>query len=160
VFLASSPSDCGASGRDATRAVRLRTRMALLSDQGFLDLPPLRLEYRMVGPRPATAPTLMLLHQGLGSVGLWGDFPERLAAATGFGVFAYSRQGYGHSSPASLPRTLDFMHREAREMLPRVLNAIGFRQGILVGHSDGASIAAIYAGSVQDHRVRGLAMMA
>jgi pimeloyl-ACP methyl ester carboxylesterase len=134
--------------------------MPSLSDQGFLDLPPLRLEYRMVGPRPDAAPTLVLLHQGLGSAGMWGDFPERLATATGLGVFAYSRQGYGHSSPASLPRALDFMHREAREILPRVLDAIGFRQGVLVGHSDGASIAAIHAGSVQDHRVRGLAMMA
>ena len=134
--------------------------MPSLSDQGFLDLPPLRLEYRMVGPRPDAAPTLVLLHQGLGSAGMWGDFPERLATATGFGVFAYSRQGYGHSSPASLPRALDFMHREAREILPRVLDAIGFRQGVLVGHSDGASIAAIHAGSLQDHRVRGLAMMA
>jgi pimeloyl-ACP methyl ester carboxylesterase len=134
--------------------------MAPLPDQGLLDLPPLRLEYRMVGPRPDTAPTLVLLHQGLGAATMWGDFPEKLAAATGVGVFAYSRQGYGHSSPALLPRALDFMHREAREVLPRVLDAIGFRQGLLVGHSDGASIAAIYAGSVQDHRVRGLAMMA
>jgi pimeloyl-ACP methyl ester carboxylesterase len=120
----------------------------------------LRLEYRMTGPRPDQAPTLVLLHQGLGSVGMWGDFPERLADATGFGVFAYSRQGYGQSSPAPLPRALDFMHVEARQALPRVLDAIGFRQGVLVGHSDGASIAAIHAGSVQDHRVRGLAMMA
>jgi len=113
----------------------------------------------MVGPRPDTAPTLVLLHQGLGSAGMWGDFPERLAAATGLGVFAYSRQGYGHSSPAQLPRALDFMHREAREILPRVLDAIGFRQGVLVGHSDGASIALIYAGA-QRGPLRGLVAMA
>ena len=86
-------------------------------------------------------------------------FPTSFAA-TGAGVFVYSRVGYGQSSPAKLPRTLDFMHVEAREMLPRVLDAIGFRHGLLVGHSDGASIAAIYAGSVQDHRVRGLVLMA
>src|SRR5262245_18294129 len=98
--------------------------MPSLPEQGFLELPPLRLEYRMVGPRPDAAPTLVLLHQGLGSAGLWGDFPERLAAASGFGVFAYSREGYGHSNPAPLPRALDFMHREAREVLPRVLAAI------------------------------------
>jgi pimeloyl-ACP methyl ester carboxylesterase len=134
--------------------------MTPLAERGFLDLPPLRLEYRMVGPPPDVVPTLVLLHQGLGSASMWGDFPERLAAATGFCVFAYSREGYGHSSSAPLPRALDFMHREAREVLPRVLDAIGFRQGILVGHSDGASIAAIYAGSVQDHRVCGIAMMA
>jgi pimeloyl-ACP methyl ester carboxylesterase len=134
--------------------------MATLSDQGFLDLPPLRLEYRMAGPRPHEAPTLILLHEGLGSAGMWADFPEKLSAATGCGVFAYSRVGYGHSSPAELPRTLDFMHVEAREILPRLLDAIGFKQGLLVGHSDGASVAAIYGGSVQDHRVRGLVLMA
>jgi len=134
--------------------------MTELSPQGFLDLPPLRLEYRMVGPRPGEAPTLVLLHEGLGSAGMWGDFPEKLAAATGTGVFAYSRVGYGHSTPATLPRSLDFMHVEAREILPRLLDAIGFREGLLVGHSDGGSVAAIYGGSVQDHRVHGLVLMA
>jgi pimeloyl-ACP methyl ester carboxylesterase len=134
--------------------------MTSLTDQGFLDLPPLRLEYRMVGPRPDAAPTLILMHEGLGCVGMWGDFPDKLSAATGFGVFAYSRVGYGQSSPAVLPRGLDFMHVEAREILPRLLDAIGFEQGVLVGHSDGASIAAIYGGSVQDSRVRGLVLMA
>ena len=134
--------------------------MANLSDQGFLDLGDVRLEYRMAGPRPDQAPTLILLHEGLGSAGMWGDFPEKLAAGTGCGVFAWSRVGYGASSAAKLPRTLDFMHVEARQILPRLLDAIGFRQGVLVGHSDGASIAAIYAGAVQDHRVRGLVLMA
>jgi pimeloyl-ACP methyl ester carboxylesterase len=134
--------------------------MATLSDQGFLDLGDQRLEYRMVGPRPHQAPTLILLHQGLGSVGQWDEFPERLAAATGCGVFTYSRRGYGFSSAASLPRKLDFMHVEARDTLPRLLDAIGFQRGILVGHSDGASIAAIYAGSVQDHRLQGLVLIA
>jgi pimeloyl-ACP methyl ester carboxylesterase len=131
-----------------------------LADQGFLELGAMRLEYRMIGARPEAAPTLVLLHEGLGSAGIWGDFPEKLAAATGAGVFAYSRAGYGRSSPARLPRPVSFMHDEARQVLPRVLDAIGFRRGLLVGHSDGASIAAIYAGSVQDHRVRGLALMA
>jgi pimeloyl-ACP methyl ester carboxylesterase len=131
-----------------------------LSDQGFLALGAMRIEYRMTGPRPDTAPTLVLLHEGLGHAGIWGTFADQLAAATGAGVFAYSRAGYGQSSPSTLPRTLSFMHEEAREVLPAVLDAIGFRRGLLVGHSDGASIAAIYAGSVQDHRVRGLALMA
>ncbi|HET7597179.1 MAG TPA: alpha/beta hydrolase, partial [Burkholderiales bacterium] len=134
--------------------------MMTLLENGFLDLTPLRLEYRFIGPRPDTAPTLILLHEGLGSAAMWGDFPEKLAAASGCGVFAWSRVGYGHSSPAILPRQLDFMHVEAREILPRLLDAIGFRTGLLVGHSDGASIAAIYGGSVQDHRVRGLVLMA
>src|SRR5262249_30192438 len=114
----------------------------------------------MIGPRPDAAPTLVLLHEGLGSVAVWNSFPEALAAATGAGVFAYSRAGYGRSSPSKLPRPVSFMHDEATEVLPRVLDVMSFRRGLLVGHSDGASIAAIYAGSVQDHRVRGLALMA
>src|SRR5271166_2822009 len=131
-----------------------------LPDEGFLDLPPQRLEYRMIGPRPDAAPTIVMLHEGLGCVGLWGAFPEQLAAATGAGVFVYSRANYGKSSPGKLPRSVNFMHEEALEVLPRVLAAIGFQRGILFGHSDGASIATIYAGSVQDHRVRGLVLMA
>ena len=131
-----------------------------LADAGFLDLPPLRLEYRFIGPRPDAAPTIVMLHEGLGCVGLWGTFPDKIAAATGAGVFVYSRAGYGQSSPGNLPRGVSFMHEEACEVLPRVLDAIGFQRGLLFGHSDGASIAAIYAGTVQDHRVRGLVLMA
>jgi pimeloyl-ACP methyl ester carboxylesterase len=131
-----------------------------LADQGFLDLAPLRLEYRMIGPRPDMAPTIVMLHQGLGSVGLWRAFPEQLAAATGCGVFVYSRAGAGQSAPGKMPRGIDFMREEALDVLPRVLDAIGFQRGILFGHSDGGSIATIYAGSVQDHRVRGLVLMA
>src|SRR6476619_6972496 len=127
---------------------------------GFLDIGKQRLEYRFIGPGPDSAPTLVLLHEGLGCVGLWGDFPERLQAATGAGVFVYSRVGYGKSSPVTLPRPLTFMHDEAKVVLPEVLDAIGFRRGLLLGHSDGASIASIYAGSVQDHRVRGLVLIA
>jgi pimeloyl-ACP methyl ester carboxylesterase len=131
-----------------------------LSETGFLDLPPLRLEYRMIGPRPDAAPTIVMLHEGLGSVGLWGSFPDALAAATGAGVFVYSRAGYGKSTGAQLPRSPAFLDEEARDVLPRVLDAIGFQRGLLLGHSDGASIATIYAGSVQDHRVRGLVLIA
>jgi pimeloyl-ACP methyl ester carboxylesterase len=131
-----------------------------LSDAGFLELPPMRLEYRMIGPLPDAAPTIVMLHEGLGSVGLWGSFPDEIAAATGAGVFVYSRAGYGTSSPGKLPRLTSFMHEEACEVLPRVLDAIGFQRGLLLGHSDGASIATIYAGSVQDHRVRGLVLIA
>jgi pimeloyl-ACP methyl ester carboxylesterase len=134
--------------------------MAVLADQGFLDIAGQRLEYRMIGPRPADAPTLVMLHEGLGCVGLWGDFPDKLAQATGAGVFVYSRAGYGQSSKVALPRPLTYMHDEAKRTLPLLLEAIGFRRGLLVGHSDGASIAAIYAGSVQDHRIRGLALIA
>jgi pimeloyl-ACP methyl ester carboxylesterase len=131
-----------------------------LDECGFLDIGALRLEYRFVGPQPDKAPTLVLLHEGLGCVGLWGDFPEKLSAATSAGVFVYSRAGYGKSSPVTLPWPLSYMHDEAREMLPRLLDAIGFQRGLLIGHSDGASIAAIYAGSHQDHRVGGLVLIA
>ncbi|MGH6664373.1 MAG: alpha/beta fold hydrolase [Pseudolabrys sp.] len=131
-----------------------------LADSGFLDIGQQKLEYRMIGPRPDAAPTLVLLHEGLGCVDLWGDFPDRLQKATGAGVFVYSRAGYGQSSPAKLPRPLSYMHDEARETLPRLLDAIGFQRGLLVGHSDGASIAVIYAGSHQDHRVGGLVLIA
>jgi len=134
--------------------------MMALSDSGFLSIDSLRLEYRMIGPRPDVAPTLVMLHEGLGCVGLWGDFPDKLQAATGAGVFVYSRAGYGQSSPVKLPRPLSFLHDEARETLPRLLDAIGFQRGILLGHSDGASIVAIYAGTHQDHRVGGLVLIA
>jgi pimeloyl-ACP methyl ester carboxylesterase len=134
--------------------------MQKLQDQGFLDIDGQRLEYRMIGPRPSEAPTLVLLHEGLGSVAMWNSFPDQLAAATGCGVFAWSRAGYGKSNPVSLPRPISYMEDEALKVLPKVLSAIGFRRGLLVGHSDGASIATIYAGSIQDHRVRGLVLMA
>lgn len=118
------------------------------------------LEARCWGPSPDEAATIVLLHEGLGSVGLWRDFPERLAAATGHGVLAYSRAGYGASDPCPLPRPLDYMEREATGPLPQVLDAAGLRRVILLGHSDGASIAALHAGSVEDFRVRGLVLMA
>ena len=69
-----------------------------------------------------------MLHEGLGSVGLWGDFPDKLAAATGVGVFAFSRAGYGASTPVKLPRPLSYMHTEALEVLPLLLEAIGFAE--------------------------------
>jgi pimeloyl-ACP methyl ester carboxylesterase len=102
----------------------------------------------------------VLLHEGLGSVALWGDFPEKLQAATGLGVFVYSRAGYGASSPAKLPRPLDYMQSEALDVLPKLLDAIGFQRGLIVGHSDGASIAAVYAGGVEDHRIDGVVLIA
>ncbi len=125
-----------------------------------LNLHDRELEYACYGPAPDQAPTVVMLHEGLGCVALWRDFPARLAEATGWGVFAYSRAGYGGSDPATLPRPLDYMTREALDVLPDVLARSGFRRGVLMGHSDGASIAAIYAGSVQDHRVCGLVLMA
>jgi pimeloyl-ACP methyl ester carboxylesterase len=134
--------------------------MSILQSSGTLSIDSSDLEYRMIGPTPNQAPTIVMLHEGLGCVGLWGDFPDKLQAATGAGVFVYSRAGYGASSKAELPRPVSYMHDEALDVLPKILDAIGFRRGLLLGHSDGASIATIYAGGVQDHRVRGLVLIA
>ena len=84
-----------------------------------------------------------------------GRFSDRLQAATGAGVLAYSRAGYGASTRSTLPRPLDYMHVEALEVLPELLDRIGFRRGMLLGHSDGASIAAIYAGGTRIIACRG-----
>lgn len=125
-----------------------------------LEIDGKRLEYACHGPAPDKAPTIVMLHEGLGCVALWRDFPKKVAEATGMGVFVYSRAGYGQSDPVDLPRPLDFMTHEATQVLPKVLDAIGAQKVILFGHSDGATIAAIHAGSVEDFRVRGLIVMA
>ncbi len=119
-----------------------------------------RIEYATWGPPPSAAPTIVLLHEGLGCVALWRDFPDKLSRATGMGVCAYSRQGYGGSDACELPRPVDYMQREAVAVVPKLLDAIGFERGVLFGHSDGGSIAAYYVGTHQDHRVRGLILMA
>ena len=134
--------------------------MAVLEASGFIEIGQDRLEYRHLGPQPADAPTLVLLHEGLGAATLWADLPARLQQATGLGVFAFSRRGYGASSPRPLLWPFGYMHEEAREVLPGVLGYIGYRSGVLVGASDGASIATIYAGGCDDPRVRGLALIA
>jgi pimeloyl-ACP methyl ester carboxylesterase len=92
-------------------------------------------------------PAVVLLHEGLGSVGLWRGFLPDLAEATGARVVAYSRFGHGASDPPPRPRTPRFMHEEALEVLPALLDALGIEDPILVGHSDGASIALIHAAS-------------
>ncbi len=127
---------------------------------GFLHVGGRRLEYARHGPPPGEAPTLVFLHEGLGCVSLWRDFPARLAEATGCGALVYSRAGYGGSDPVPLPRPVRFMHDEGLRVLPGVLDAAGIRDAILVGHSDGASIALIHAGSGAAGRVRALVLEA
>ena len=134
--------------------------MTSLAPSGHLRINGSDLEYRLIGPQPSQAPTIVMLHEGLGSAALWGDFPQSLQAATGMGVFVYSRAGYGASSPVMLPRPLDYMSREALDVLPVLLERIGFQRGVLLGHSDGASIAAVHAGGTGDHRVRGVVLIA
>ncbi len=111
-----------------------------------------QLEYVWHGPRPAEAPTLVFLHEGLGCVAMWRDFPVRVAEQTGCGALVYSRAGYGNSDPIELPRPVGFMHDEALLTLPQVLNAFQIRDAILVGHSDGGSIALIHAGEDVNHK--------
>jgi pimeloyl-ACP methyl ester carboxylesterase len=119
-----------------------------------------QLEYVWHGPGPDAAPTLVFLHEGLGCVDMWRDFPARLAEQTGCGALVYSRAGYGKSDPIDLPRPVRFMHEEALTTLPQVLDAFSIREAILVGHSDGGSIAIIHAGGTSDPRVRGLILEA
>src|ERR1700758_4520244 len=115
----------------------------------FLRLDQGCLETAWWGAPPTEAPTLVLLHEGLGCVELWRDVPALLAGATGCGVFAFSRFGYGQSDPKPLPWPLTYMRDEAR-ILSRVLDAAGIRDAILLGHSDGGTIAAIHAGEARD----------
>ncbi len=107
------------------------------------------------GPAADEAPTILLLHEGLGCVAMWRDFPERLSSETGCGVLAYSRQGYGASDAVALPRPLSYMSDEAFNVLPLLIEHWNLRHIVLAGHSDGASIAAVYAGGVSDGRVLG-----
>ncbi|HEV8610279.1 MAG TPA: alpha/beta hydrolase [Thermoanaerobaculia bacterium] len=106
------------------------------------------LEYRWIGPRPDEAPSIVFLHEGLGSAATWRDFPDRMASATGCGALVYSRMGYGASDPVFGRRPVRFMHDEALEVLPAVIERFELRDVVLFGHSDGASIAIIYAGAL------------
>ncbi len=120
-----------------------------------------RLEYELLHPESATprAPTLVFLHEGLGSVALWKGCPAEVAAATGSKALVYSRYGYGKSDKMSASREVDYMHREALQVLPEVLDQLDIGEPVLVGHSDGASIALIHAGAGK-RPVRGVVAMA
>ena len=129
--------------------------------KGFLEAGGKRLEWAAFGPAPSgDAPAIVLLHEGLGCVALWRDFPLKLSQATGCPVFAFSRAGYGQSDACDLPRPLDYMTREAVGVLPGVLAALAAPRVILMGHSDGATIAAEYAGRVTDPRLAAVILMA
>lgn len=127
---------------------------------GFVSAGGRRLEYAWAGPAPEAAPTLVFLHEGLGCLGMWRDVPDALAARTGCGALTYSRAGYGGSDACDLPRTVRYMHDEGLEILPQVLAALGVRDSIVVGHSDGASIAIVYAGGTPAPGLRGLVLEA
>jgi pimeloyl-ACP methyl ester carboxylesterase len=119
-----------------------------------------RLEAYWLGPPPGDSPSLVFLHEGLGSAQAWLKFTESVAEATGCGALVYSRAGYGSSDPADLPFPVRFMHDEALSALPEVLDSLGIHDAILVGHSDGASIALIHAAGPGAGRIRALALEA
>lgn len=128
----------------------------------FVDTPSGRVEYRWAGSslRDASLPVVVFLHEGLGCVALWKDFPDQFAQATGLPVLVYSRIGYGGSSPCALPRPITYMHQEGERELPALLAALGIQKHILIGHSDGASISLIYAGAKEHADLRGVAVLA
>lgn len=111
-----------------------------------VELDGIALEVERIAGDPAR-PAIVLLHEGLGSVSAWGDFPAALGAATGCGIVAYSRAGYGRSSVVRAPFGVDYMHREAEHVLPALLDRLALERPVLFGHSDGASIALLFAAS-------------
>lgn len=112
---------------------------------------PVQIEYQLIAPTKTGAPLIVFLHEGLGSLSMWKDFPQRLCEAAGCRGLVYSRPGYGASTPRAADEVwgLDFMHRQAHEVLPAFLSALGIdttsEPPWLFGHSDGASIALLYA---------------
>ena len=125
-----------------------------------IDIDLVTLEVKWIGLAETQKPVLVFLHEGLGCVALWRDFPDKLCNILGMKGFVFSRQGYGASDPISVPRPLSFMQHEGLEVLPKVLDAAGINQTILIGHSDGGSIALINAGGVQDTRVKSVITLA
>jgi pimeloyl-ACP methyl ester carboxylesterase len=122
-----------------------------MNTPGFIDLDwkgtPLRLELAWVGVPDSPHPVVVFLHEGLGSIALWKDFPERYCRAHGFTGLVFSRYGYGHSTPRPLDEPLppDFMERQAWEVLPLLFDRLKLDRPWLFGHSDGASIALLHA---------------
>ncbi len=105
-----------------------------------------RLEVLRITPARPEWPTIVMLHEGLGSIAMWKDFPQHLAARTGCEVVVYSRYGHGSSDPLTAKRAVEFMHHEGEVVLPELLHKLGISHPILLGHSDGGSIALIFAG--------------
>jgi pimeloyl-ACP methyl ester carboxylesterase len=113
--------------------------------RAFVSIDGKRLETVFLEAREELSPTIVMLHEGLGSIALWKDFPQRLAERTGCGVLVYSRYGHGNSDRLLEKRPVSFMHHEGQVVLPQLLNAFGIERPILFGHSDGGSIALLYA---------------
>jgi pimeloyl-ACP methyl ester carboxylesterase len=125
----------------------------------FVNIAGRRIEYERIELASTVRPTLVFLHEGLGSIAMWRDFPGRLAHATGCNAVVYSRYGYGNSEALHEDRPVRYMHDEALVALPQLLDALSLSRPILVGHSDGASIALIHAGGA-GRALAGLVLMA
>ncbi len=126
---------------------------------GYIDFDDHKLEFVKYYRRNTDTMSLILLHEGLGSVSMWRSFPAYLASTTAKEVIAFSRRGYGASSSRETPYRLDYMHVEAQETLPRLLQFLNITEPVLIGHSDGASIALIHAAD-QRSKTRGIIVMA
>ncbi len=129
-----------------------------MNKRGMIDIRIGSVEYQWIEGR-CDRPTIVLLHEGLGCIDMWKSFPATLASRTGCRVFTYSRVGYGRSSSCLLPRTVQYMHEEAG-YLSAILDHVPGESFILTGHSDGGSIATIYAGDNPDKIIDGLVLMA
>ena len=131
--------------------------MPVVRDYPVQLSPEVQLQVRHI-ERVGGGPTLVLLHEALGNIALWRDFPEQISEATGLDVLVYERLGYGASSPITLPRPDDYLEQEGRIWLPKLLDALELEQAILLGHSDGGSVALV--GAAVSPRVIGLITMA
>jgi pimeloyl-ACP methyl ester carboxylesterase len=121
-------------------------RSKIHETRGTVKVDGSQLETLWFAPAQPKLATIVMLHEGLGSVALWKDFPRYIAERTGFGVFVYSRRGNGSSAGLEGKRSVEYMHHEAEVVLPLLLKEMGIEHPILLGHSDGGSIALIYAG--------------
>ncbi len=130
-----------------------------MEHSSFVTVGGRRLEYRLYPEHQLHRPTLVFLHEGLGSVAMWRDFPARVAAATGCRTLVYSRYGYGQSDVLEAPFPIRYMHDEALVALPELLHKLEIERPVFVGHSDGGSIALIHAGAGK-WQVAGLILMA
>ena len=118
----------------------------MTTEHGEIVVAGKRLETLWIEPALAAGSTIVMLHEGLGSIALWRDFPHRLAERTGSRVLLYSRYGHGSSEKLAEKRPVSFMHHEGEVVLPELLDKLHIKQPILLGHSDGGSIALIFAG--------------
>jgi pimeloyl-ACP methyl ester carboxylesterase len=122
----------------------------VLQQRGEVLVDGKRLETLWIEPADKDRPTIVMLHEGLGSVALWKDFPQRLASRTGCGILVYSRYGHGNSDRLLEKRPVEFMHHEGEKVLPELLDKLNIVKPILLGHSDGGSISLIFAGEYPD----------